>query len=103
MKQKLLAILLFLSLTGSLFAKEVPSSGEMMFDIIAIRPLGAASLGVGLVLFTVSSPFWLLTPSPLESFRQTGRRLVVYPFSFTFQRPIGDFPGYTEELEFVAE
>ncbi len=103
MRQKLLAFILFLSLGSGLFSKEVPSSGEMMFDILAIRPLGIASLGLGIALFGVSIPFWFFTPNPPETIRQTGKRLVVYPFSFTFQRPIGDFPGYTEELEFVKE
>lgn len=101
--RKFLVVILILFLNMPVFSKEVPSSGAMFFDITLARPLGIASVGAGAVLFLVGAPFWLFTPNPAETIRQTGTRLVVYPIRFTFQRPIGDFPGYLEELEFVAE
>lgn len=101
--KKVLTLFFVFFLSFPVFAKEVPSSGAMFFDITLARPLGIVSVGVGTVLFVVGAPFWLFTPNPAETIRQTGTRLVVYPIRFTFQRPIGDFPGYLEELEFVAE
>ncbi|HMV78978.1 MAG TPA: hypothetical protein PL048_16290 [Leptospiraceae bacterium] len=92
-----------LVLSSSLSAKEVPGSGEMMFDIVAIRPLGMVTLVLGSSLWIVGAPFALFTGDAVKSWKQTGRRLVLYPAKFTFQRQIGDFPGYMEELEHVVE
>lgn len=83
----------------SLGAKEVPSGGEIMIDAIIARPLGVASVGLGLGLFVLSSPFSLIS----GTFVQSGKRLVVYPLKFTFTRGLGDFPGYMEELELIQD
>lgn len=102
MKKVLVLILVFI-FSVPVFSKEVPSSGAMFFDLILARPLGIVSVGAGTILFIAGAPFWLFNPNPAETIRQTGTRLVIYPIRFTFQRSIGDFPGYIEELEFVAE
>ncbi|MCG9875088.1 MAG: hypothetical protein O9346_07220 [Leptospiraceae bacterium] len=101
MKPKIAILFLILSLlfSTSLTAKEIPSGGEIMIDAIVARPLGLASVGLGLGLFIASSPFSLIS----GTFIQTGRRLVVYPLKFTFTRGLGDFPGYMEELELVQD
>lgn len=103
MKKSGIVLLLFLFLSFGLGAKEVPSSGEMMFDVIPIRPLGLVSFTIGTTIFIVALPFSVLTPNPEQVIRQNARRLVVYPFRFTFQRPIGEFYGYMEEIEYVSE
>ncbi|MCB1178288.1 MAG: hypothetical protein KDK36_11955 [Leptospiraceae bacterium] len=103
MKRFAISILVVLLSFSSLQAKEVPSAGAMMFDAVAIRPLGVGSILVGSTIFFVALPFSFFAPSPLESLRQTSNRLVIYPVRFTFQRPIGDFPGYMEEIEYVEE
>jgi len=94
----ILIIHLFISNTD-ISAKEVPSGGEIMVDALLARPLGLASVGLGLGLYIVSSPFSLIS----GTFVQTGRRLVIYPLRFTFTRGLGDFPGYMEELELVQD
>jgi hypothetical protein len=100
MKNVLISTLLsMVLLASSLQAKEVPSGGEIMIDALIARPLGLASVGLGLGLFVVSSPFSLLS----GTFVQTGKRLVVYPVKFTFVRGLGDFPGYMEELELIQD
>ncbi|MCC5813160.1 MAG: hypothetical protein JJT78_00255 [Leptospira sp.] len=71
----------------------------MMIDAIIARPLGVASVGLGLGLFVLSSPFSLIS----GTFVQSGKRLVVYPLKFTFTRGLGDFPGYMEELELIQD
>ncbi len=95
----LFLILSFLAIPNLISAKEIPSGGEIMIDTIIARPLGIASIGLGLGLFIVSSPFSIIS----GTFVQSGRRLVVYPLKFTFTRGIGDFPGYMEELELVQD
>lgn len=92
-------LLFFLISQFSLSAKEVPSGGEIMIDALIARPLGLASVGLGLGLFVVSTPFSALS----GTWTQSGKRLVVYPLKFTFTRGLGDFPGYMEELELVQD
>ncbi len=103
MKKFILVIIITAFVGTGIYAKEVPSSGEMMFDVIPIRPLGIVSLAFGTTLFIVALPFSVLTPNPEQVIRQNAKRLVIYPFRFTFQRPIGEFYGYMEEIEYVTE
>jgi hypothetical protein len=103
MKKIILVLMLSVFMGTSLYAKEVPSSGEMMFDVVPIRPLGIVSLAFGTTLFIVALPFSVLTANPEQVIRQNAKRLVIYPFRFTFQRPIGEFYGYMEEIEYVTE
>lgn len=100
MKNVLISALIpLIFLTSNLQAKEIPSGGEIMIDALVARPLGLASVGLGLGLFVVSSPFSLLS----GTFTQSGKRLVLYPLKFTFVRGLGDFPGYMEEMELVQD
>lgn len=102
--KKFILVLIITAFVGTgIYAKEVPSSGEMMFDVVPIRPLGIVSLAVGTTLFIVALPFSVLTANPEQVIRQNAKRLVIYPFRFTFQRPIGEFYGYMEEIEYVTE
>lgn len=103
MKNSILILILISVLSLNLSAKEVPSSGEMMFDVMPIRPLGVVSFLVGTTIFVAALPFSVLSANPEQVIRQNAKRLVVYPFRFTFQRPIGEFYGYMEEIEFVTE
>ena len=103
MKKSILILILFSFLSLSLSAKEVPSSGEMMFDVMPIRPLGIASFLIGTTIFVAALPFSVLAANPEQVIRQNAKRLVIYPFRFTFQRPIGEFYGYMEEIEYVSE
>lgn len=103
MKQFILVLIIAAFLGLNLEAKEVPSSGEMMFDVVPIRPLGLVSFAVGTAIFIVALPFSVLSANPEQVIRQNAKRLVIYPFRFTFQRPIGEFYGYMEEIEYVTE
>ncbi|GBF44168.1 hypothetical protein LPTSP2_34710 [Leptospira ellinghausenii] len=85
--------------TQTLSAREVPSGGEMLIDLIVARPMGLAGTVLGTAAFIVASPFTLLS----GTFLQSGRRLVVYPAKFTFTRGLGDFPGYMEDYQIVEE
>jgi hypothetical protein len=96
-------IIILLIVFGSLNAKEVPGSGQMMFDVFPVRPIGIVSIGIGLSFFIVSVPFSLLSNQPDITIENNARRLVYYPIKFTFQRPIGEFYGYMEEIEYISE
>ncbi|MCB1157751.1 MAG: hypothetical protein H7A25_20765 [Leptospiraceae bacterium] len=89
--------------SGSIKAEEVPSSGEMLIDVVIARPLGLASLAVGSGLFIISSPFALMSGEAKQSLKETGNRLVLYPFKYTFIRKVGKFPGFMEEYEVVTD
>lgn len=101
----LITILLSLFLNFSLSAKEVPSSGEMIVELLA-RPIGFAALAVGTGIFLITVPFGLLNVASTgswETVRNSGKRLVIAPALFTFARAVGDYPGYMEEIEIVKE
>ncbi|MCZ8154508.1 MAG: hypothetical protein O9264_00205 [Leptospira sp.] len=90
--------LVFLS-SLSLSAREVPSGGEMLLDIIIARPVGLAGAALGTAACVVATPFTLLS----GTWEQTAKRLVIYPVRFTFVRGLGHFPGYMEEYETVED
>jgi hypothetical protein len=85
--------------TLQLSAREVPSGGEMLLDVIIARPVGLAGTALGVAAWLVATPFTLLS----GTWKQSGRRLVVYPAKFTFIRGLGDFPGYMEQYETVED
>jgi hypothetical protein len=101
----LATITISLFLNFSLSAKEVPSSGEMISELL-VRPLGLAGLAVGTSLFIVTLPFGVLnrvSTGSWESVISSGRRLVLAPALFTFARGVGDYPDHMEEIELVKE
>lgn len=106
MKKKILiTIVISLFLNISLHAKEVPSSGEMIAELL-VRPIGFAALAVGTGIFIITVPFGLLNAASTgswETVRNSGKRLVIAPALFTFARGVGDYPGYMEEIEIVKE
>lgn len=103
MKNVLVVLLLGFLSTFPLFPKEVPSAGEMVTDIILVRPLGFASVVLGSVLYIPTAFFSVLSDNPKEALKESGHRLVVYPFKFTFYRRVGDFPGYMEDVQYMNE
>ncbi|MCB1191794.1 MAG: hypothetical protein H7A23_09735 [Leptospiraceae bacterium] len=75
----------------------------MVTDIILVRPLGFASVVLGSVLYIPTAFFSVLSDNPKEALKESGHRLVVYPFKFTFYRRVGDFPGYMEDVQYMNE
>lgn len=96
-RMSILFLFCFCSLTLS--AREVPSGGEMLLDVLLARPVGLASTTLGTAAWIVATPFTLLS----GTWKQAAKRLVIYPARFTFVRGLGDFPGYMEEYETVEE
>jgi hypothetical protein len=67
--------------------REKPGGGAMMWDTVALRPLGIVATAVGSVFWLVSYPFAYLGGNTEES----TEALVKAPYEWTFERPLGEF------------
>jgi len=66
---------------------EEPEGGEMIFDLVIIRPVGIIATVVGSVAFVLSLPFSALG----GNVGTAGEKLVKAPARYTFTRPLGEF------------
>lgn len=88
----LIASLFLLNCTAA-FAEN--RSGEnMAADLVFMRPVGIAATVAGAAVFLVSLPFSLMTNDVPEAAKQ----LVVNPYNYTFNRPLGDFDYQTDTM-----
>jgi len=74
------------------FAQELENdddviAGKMAGDALIARPLGIAATLIGGALFVVSLPFSALGGNTESAYEY----LLVDPFRFTFDRPLGEF------------
>ncbi len=88
----MIAAMMIMPLATTAFAEEYfeaeePSSGEMMFDFVVVRPVGIVATAVGCVFFVVSSPFAALGGN-VDAAKE---KLVKDPVAYTFKRPLGEF------------
>lgn len=77
---------------GAAAIKQEPSSTAVVYDVLLMRPLGLVATTVGTALFVVGLPFTI----PSRSVKVSADKLVVAPFNFTFQRPIGDMDYFND-------
>ena len=87
--KKIVVIMLTLIIvfTSSMaFAATDTSATSVMTDILLLRPVGLASLGVGTAMYIVALPFSLIT----KSHGTTVKVLVKEPFNYVFVRPVGE-------------
>lgn len=86
----LLISLLVISLNTFALAKdnssESPSGGAVVTDILFLRPLGFAGLIVGKAAFVASLPITI----PFNSNHEAAKVLVMEPYRYTFERPLGE-------------
>ena len=89
---KIIGLILFATLfsPSTLFAAQegcdTSAPAEKMFmDLVFIRPLGLAGTAIGSVVYVASLPFTLLGGNADEA----GKKLVVEPAAYTFDRPLG--------------
>ena len=61
-------------------------TGEMLIDIVFLRPLGVAATVFGTVAFVVSLPVTLIT----HQTDKAAQKLIVAPGEYTFTRPLGE-------------
>lgn len=76
------------ALAEEYFEKEDPSGGLMIADMVFVRPFGLAATAIGSIFYVVTLPFSLLGGNADEA----GQALVADPASYTFTRPLGEFP-----------
>lgn len=62
-------------------------AGKMTGDALVARPLGLAATIIGGAIFVVSLPFSALGGNTKSAFNY----LLADPFTFTFNRPLGEF------------
>lgn len=68
---------------------ESGSAEAMVADVVIARPVGLVATVVGSAIYVVSLPFSLLGGNE----KQAREKLVKDPSSFTFKRPLGEFPS----------
>ncbi len=81
------------SIETGLYQPEDISAAAMVGDFLIIRPLSLPGCILGTGMFLVSAPLTL----PLGQVRHAAKKLVVNPFKFTFQRPLGNMEWNPEE------
>ena len=69
------------------FERQEPSGGEMIYDVLVIRPIGIVATVVGMAFFVVTLPFSALA----GNVDTAGEKLVSDPGKYTFKRPLGEF------------
>ncbi|BBO68766.1 hypothetical protein DSCA_26960 [Desulfosarcina alkanivorans] len=62
-------------------------AGKMAGDALVVRPLGLCATLIGGAVFLVSLPFSALGGNTKPAYEA----LLMDPFNFTFNRPLGDF------------
>ena len=69
------------------FEAQEPEGGEMLYDLVIIRPIGVIATAVGAITFVLSLPFSALG----GNVDIAGEKLVKKPARYTFKRPLGEF------------
>ncbi len=70
-------------------SQKTPDGGIMLADVLLVRPLGMVACVVGLVGTVVAAPF----AAAAGNMDEVSQKLVGDPFAYTFERPVGHFPG----------
>ena len=81
----LLALMIMLT-SSAVFAKDKPSAGNIIGDMVLLRPIGLCTIVIGTAFFIVTLPI----AATSQSTKQTAQVLVADPFKFTFTRPLGE-------------
>jgi len=86
----LLVFFILFSFSGFVFADDnsfgKPSVGDVLGDILCIRPLGAIELAFNSVFFVVSLPVTI----PLKKTKEAEGFFIKDPYNFYFNRGLGE-------------
>ena len=86
----ILLLFIFLFFNVPVFAADRSSNGpsvmDVLEDVLCIRPLGFVRVIIEAVAFGVSLP----VTAPLKKVDQAREFLIEDPYSFTFERPLGE-------------
>ena len=81
-------------LTSTIAFAESEKGENIVADVLVVRPVGLAAIVAGTALFLVSLPLAVIT----KDASTTAKQLVLNPFDYTFDRPLGDFNYQTDPL-----
>jgi len=81
-------------LTSTIAFAESEKGENIVADVLVVRPVGLAAIVAGTALFLVSLPLAVIT----KDASTTAKQLVLNPFDYTFERPLGDFNYQTDPL-----
>jgi hypothetical protein len=87
-----LALVMFAVWTPSVWAYRDWDATPMEVEALVVRPFGIAATALGAAIFLVALPFAVLTGTT----EQAANELVVAPYRFTFERPMG-YPVYPHQ------
>ncbi len=62
---------------------------DVTFDILVLRPTGFITTAVGALLFLPAA--FVSSPGGADHINEALDRFVLTPYSFTFERPLGEF------------
>ena len=67
--------------------------GDVLAEILVLRPAGLIGTVAGTVLFVVTSPFAALAnvAPPHDAIEKSRTVFIVAPANYTFERPFGDY------------
>ncbi len=91
MKAKHLIFALLIAVASPAQCDEIPPHGTYFFDIVLYRPFGLVTTIAGAALFAGISPLTALADisPPHDAFDIAAETLVITPYKFTFERPLG--------------
>jgi hypothetical protein len=75
------------ALAQEFFQDKEPSGGQMVYDMVVLRPVGLVATAVGSVFWLVTLPFSALGDNTTTA----TKKLVKEPAAYTFKRPLGEF------------
>ena len=75
------------ALAQEYFEAKEPGGGDMMYDLVVLRPVGLVATVVGSAVWLVSLPF----SAAGDNVGTATQKLVKDPASFTFSRPLGEY------------
>jgi hypothetical protein len=81
-------------LTSTIAFAESEKGENIVADVLVVRPVGLAAIVAGTALFLVSLPVAVFT----KDVSTTAKQLVLNPFDYTFDRPLGDFNYQTDPI-----
>jgi hypothetical protein len=69
------------------FEAKEPGGGDMIYDMLVLRPIGTVATVIGSAFWLVTLPFSALG----NNTDAATKKLVKEPAAYTFQRPLGEF------------
>lgn len=101
MKKTILVTLLVVLFCGNSVAQAVDHEhppGAEVVDLLFLRPAGLLATLIGGVSYLALSPLTALATisPPHDAFERLARPLVLTPFAFTFDRPLGSMKTDSE-------